>query len=289
MKVKYLIPLIILTIIITFYSFSCGTPGLGDQTIEEQAQETTEEITTEEPGEEVKEEAAAEEPALEEEVAETVIGFFEAIKKNQKIEDYIDEEFTFFVEDFEEYIERLRQYNKIKITKVTFLLDSYIGVKLCDKEGFCQGYYLELGYDEEDRRWVVYDVKKMNIRELEELLEGRRNMTFSPEPSNIVREYFAVVKERRYSELSKFVPKEFRREFDKHFNENKDEVIERFDEELYFPFDKIEILFEDDEGTAYCEALLLDKEGYTDQYEFYLIRIGVDVWIIRDIDKVERT
>ena len=52
MKVKitcYLLPLFILTIIITFCSFSCSTPGLGDLTIEEPAQETAEEIIVEEP------------------------------------------------------------------------------------------------------------------------------------------------------------------------------------------------------------------------------------------------
>ena len=49
---RYLMPLLTLTIIITFYSFSCNTPGPADQTIEETAQETTEEITIEEPEEE---------------------------------------------------------------------------------------------------------------------------------------------------------------------------------------------------------------------------------------------
>jgi len=55
---RYLIPLLILAIIITFCSFSCSTPSPGDQTIEEPAQETTEEITVEEPEEEPAEEVA---------------------------------------------------------------------------------------------------------------------------------------------------------------------------------------------------------------------------------------
>ncbi len=65
MKVKitrYLIPLLILTIIITFCSFSCSTPGSTAQTIEEPAQETAEEIPVEEPEEEPAEEVVADEP-----------------------------------------------------------------------------------------------------------------------------------------------------------------------------------------------------------------------------------
>ena len=68
MKVKitrYLIPLLILLIIITFLSFSCSTPGPGDLTIKEPAQETAEEITAEEPEEEPAEEVVADEPAEE--------------------------------------------------------------------------------------------------------------------------------------------------------------------------------------------------------------------------------
>ncbi len=63
---RYLIPLLILPIIITFCSFSCSIPGPGDQTIEETAQETTEEITVEEPEEEPVEEVAAGESGVEE-------------------------------------------------------------------------------------------------------------------------------------------------------------------------------------------------------------------------------
>jgi len=49
-KTRYLIPLFILTIIITFCSFSCSSPsGLADQTIEEPAAETIDESTVEEP------------------------------------------------------------------------------------------------------------------------------------------------------------------------------------------------------------------------------------------------
>ena len=68
MKVKitrYLIPLLILTIIITFCSFSCSPPGPAKQTIEETAQETAEEITVEEPEEEPAEEVVADEPVEE--------------------------------------------------------------------------------------------------------------------------------------------------------------------------------------------------------------------------------
>jgi len=50
-KTRYLIPLLIFAIIITFCSFSCSTPGPGEQTIEEAAQDTTEEITADEPEE----------------------------------------------------------------------------------------------------------------------------------------------------------------------------------------------------------------------------------------------
>jgi len=64
-KTRYLIPLLILTIIIAFCSFSCSTPGPSNQIIEELAQETAEEITVEESEEEVKEEVAAEEPVEE--------------------------------------------------------------------------------------------------------------------------------------------------------------------------------------------------------------------------------
>ena len=57
-KTRYLIPLLILTIIITFSSFSCSPQGPADQTIEEPAQETAEEIAVEEPEEEPAEEVA---------------------------------------------------------------------------------------------------------------------------------------------------------------------------------------------------------------------------------------
>jgi len=42
-KTRYLIPLLILTIIITFCSFSCSPSGPVDQTIEEPVEETAEE------------------------------------------------------------------------------------------------------------------------------------------------------------------------------------------------------------------------------------------------------
>lgn len=73
-KTRYLIPLLILTIIITFCSFSCSTPNPAKQAIEETAQETAEKITVEEPEEEVKEEVAAEEPVVEEVTDEPVNG-----------------------------------------------------------------------------------------------------------------------------------------------------------------------------------------------------------------------
>jgi len=57
---RYSIPLLILTIIITFSSFSCSTPGPADQTIEESAQETAEENSIKESEEEVGEEAKVE-------------------------------------------------------------------------------------------------------------------------------------------------------------------------------------------------------------------------------------
>jgi len=64
MKVKitsYLIPLLILTIIITFCSFSCSPPSPSNQTIEEPAQETIEESPIEEPEEEAAEEVVVDE------------------------------------------------------------------------------------------------------------------------------------------------------------------------------------------------------------------------------------
>ncbi|MEA2016401.1 MAG: hypothetical protein U9O59_06850 [Actinomycetota bacterium] len=54
-KTRYLIPLLIFTIFITFGSFSCSTPGPSGQMVEEQAQETEEEITVGEPEEEAEE------------------------------------------------------------------------------------------------------------------------------------------------------------------------------------------------------------------------------------------
>jgi len=85
-KTRYLIPLLILVIIITFCSFSCSTPGPAKQTIEEPAQETAEEITVEEPEEEPAEEVAADEPVeepSEEKNAE--------IEKSDEDEDFVED------------------------------------------------------------------------------------------------------------------------------------------------------------------------------------------------------
>jgi len=81
---RYLIPLLILTIIITFCSFSCSTPGPAKQTIEETAQETTEEITVEEPEEEPAEEVAAEEVEVEEVTGEPEEEEIEAIEESSE-------------------------------------------------------------------------------------------------------------------------------------------------------------------------------------------------------------
>ena len=82
---RYLIPLLIFTIIITFCSFSCSTPGPAAQTIKESAQETTEEITVEEPEEEVKEEVAAvEEPVVEEVTSEPEEEDIEAVEESSE-------------------------------------------------------------------------------------------------------------------------------------------------------------------------------------------------------------
>jgi len=61
-KTRYLIPLLILTIIITFSSFSCSTSGPAGQPIEEPAQETTEENSIKESEEAAEEEIVTEEP-----------------------------------------------------------------------------------------------------------------------------------------------------------------------------------------------------------------------------------
>jgi len=81
---RYSVPLLILTIIITFCSFSCSTPGPADQTIEEPAQETTGEITIEEPGEGVKEEVVAGEPVVEEVTGEPEEEDIEAVEESSE-------------------------------------------------------------------------------------------------------------------------------------------------------------------------------------------------------------
>ena len=81
-KTRYLIPLLILTIIITFCFFSCRTPSPGDQTIEEPAQKTINENSIKEPEEEVEEEVAAEEPVVEE-----VLDEEEAVSTGEKEEE----------------------------------------------------------------------------------------------------------------------------------------------------------------------------------------------------------
>ena len=70
MKAKithYLIPLLILTIIITFCSFSCSPPSPADQTIKEPAQKTIDENSIKESEEEPAEEVIVDEPVVESE------------------------------------------------------------------------------------------------------------------------------------------------------------------------------------------------------------------------------
>lgn len=81
-KTRYLIPLLILTIIITFCSFSCSTPSPSDQTIEEPAQKIINENSIKEPEEEVEEEVAVEEPVVEE-----VLDEEEAVSTGEKEEE----------------------------------------------------------------------------------------------------------------------------------------------------------------------------------------------------------
>jgi hypothetical protein len=81
-KTRYLIPLLILTIIITFCSFSCSTPSPSDQTIEEPAQKNINENSIKEPEEKVEEEVAVEEPVVEE-----VLDEEEAVSTGEKEEE----------------------------------------------------------------------------------------------------------------------------------------------------------------------------------------------------------
>jgi hypothetical protein len=67
---RYSISLLILTIIITFGSFSCSLSNPTDQTIEEPAQKTIEENSAGESKEELKKEVIEEEELIEEETAE---------------------------------------------------------------------------------------------------------------------------------------------------------------------------------------------------------------------------
>ena len=76
MKVKitrYLIPLLILTIIVTFSSFSCSSSSSSEQTIEESLQETIEENSIKEPEEELAEEEVAKEEIIEEKIVKIVV------------------------------------------------------------------------------------------------------------------------------------------------------------------------------------------------------------------------
>jgi len=99
---RYLIPLLILTIIITFCSFSCSTPGPGDQTIEVPAEETTEEITVEEPEEKPAEEAADEpEEALDESEEEEIVE--EAITETTTAETTVNNDMELFRNAIEDY------------------------------------------------------------------------------------------------------------------------------------------------------------------------------------------
>jgi len=70
-KTSYLIPLLILTIIITFCSFSCSSPSPGDQTIEEPAQKTIEEGLIEEPKKEIEEIVLEESPKEEKDLSKS--------------------------------------------------------------------------------------------------------------------------------------------------------------------------------------------------------------------------
>ena len=81
---RYLIPLLILTIIITFCSFSCSPPGPAKQTIEETAQETINENSIKEPEEEPAEEVAAEEVEVEEVTGEPEEEEIEAIEESSE-------------------------------------------------------------------------------------------------------------------------------------------------------------------------------------------------------------
>ena len=67
---RYLIPLLILTIIITFCSFSCSPPSPGDQTIEEPAQKTIEENSIKKSEEELAEEEVIQAEPKEESTSE---------------------------------------------------------------------------------------------------------------------------------------------------------------------------------------------------------------------------
>jgi hypothetical protein len=86
-KTRYLIPLLILTIIITFCSFSCSTPSPSDQTVEEPAQKNINENSIKEPEEKVEEEVAVEEPVVEE-----VLDEEEAVSTGEKEEEEEEEE-----------------------------------------------------------------------------------------------------------------------------------------------------------------------------------------------------
>ncbi len=101
---RYLIPLLILTIIITFSSFSCSTPGSTAQTIEEPAQEATDE--PEEALDESEEEEIVEEAITETTTAETTVNndmelFRNAVKDYDILNkglDYATEEYKIAVD-----------------------------------------------------------------------------------------------------------------------------------------------------------------------------------------------
>ncbi|MBU0476929.1 hypothetical protein KKB68_02915 [Patescibacteria group bacterium] len=92
----------------------------------------------------------------------------------------------------------LAKYEKAKLLEATPAGDSWMTLRLCDKEGLCIEFGAQLRFEE--GRWGIYEIRREKITVRGYALLG--HSTTSPVPSQLMRDFFGLLGKNKTSEAS---------------------------------------------------------------------------------------
>ena len=240
-------------------------------------------------------------------VSEIITDFFEAIKKREKLDSYwIDlasqkdkrsqesicnmfnqykTEVTYDIlqrATINKIIRELDRYDKVRVQGVKPTGSSYMDVKVCDKEGLCKFFDLDIE-QKEDGNWMV-DLGDNDLIEQEDVKDIHQTTT--KEPWLAVKEFLIAFKNKEYAKVVDLLD-------DERFKSYKDKGDAAAGEALkrsyvnqiikisdYLSFDKIEILSEDTEESMSVKTVLWEEGGPSEEKSFSLIKTQEGDWKI---------